>query len=233
VIPDESRSEIVRIYHEMLNGNGEWGEFSKILDVSAFGYREIRVERPLRMAFQVEEARVAELLEATTVKKLNDDAREKLVAAILARVPRQRFMDRAEFERVLMSAFKSKGVKVGAPILKAIFAVFGERDQQAEVCRDGKGRPEPDPQLREHELVPMEDGWRDYVEREVAPFVRDFWVDEGYVDHIDRDVGRVGYEINFNRFFYRYTPPRPLGEIDDELRTLEAEIAGLLKEIAA
>jgi len=45
-------------------------------------------------------------------------------------------------------------------------------------------------------------------------------------------VGRVGYEINFNRYFYRYVPPRPLAEIDAELKSLESEIAALLSEVA-
>ena len=44
-------------------------------------------------------------------------------------------------------------------------------------------------------------------------------------------IGRVGYEINFNRYFYRYIPPRPLEEINAELKTLEAEIAELLREV--
>ena len=61
----------------------------------------------------------------------------------------------------------------------------------------------------------------------------DAWVDENHRDARDGEVGRVGYEINFNRYFYRYVPPRPLEEIDAELKTLEAEIAVLLKEVAA
>ncbi len=68
--------------------------------------------------------------------------------------------------------------------------------------------------------------------REVTPFVPDAWVDESYRDARDGEVGRVGYEINFNRYFYKYVPPRPLEEIDAEMKALEAEIAGLLKEVA-
>jgi type I restriction enzyme M protein len=70
------------------------------------------------------------------------------------------------------------------------------------------------------------------VAREVAPFVPDAWVDTGYCDETDGQVGSVGYEINFNRYFYRYEPPRPLEEIDAELKALEGEIATLLKEVA-
>ena len=69
--------------------------------------------------------------------------------------------------------------------------------------------------------------------REVTPFVHDAWVDQTYRDERDGEIGRVGYEINFNRYFYKYVPPRPLDVIDAELKTLEAEIAGLLKEVAA
>jgi type I restriction enzyme M protein len=57
-------------------------------------------------------------------------------------------------------------------------------------------------------------------------------VDQTHTDDRDKGVGRVGYEINFNRYFYRYVPPRPLAEIDAELKSLEAEIAGLLQQVA-
>lgn len=81
-------------------------------------------------------------------------------------------------------------------------------------------------------MVPLNEDWREYFEREVKPFVPDAWVDETYRDERDGQVGRVGYEINFNRYFYKYVPPRPLEEINAELRQLEAEIATLLKEVA-
>ena len=87
--------------------------------------------------------------------------------------------------------------------------------------------------MRDFELVPLKEGWSDYVAREVTPFVSDAWVDQTYRDDRDGEIGRVGYEINFNRYFYKYVPPRPLAEIDAELKQLEAEIAGLLQEVAA
>ncbi|MGI3213082.1 hypothetical protein ACROSR_18465 [Roseovarius tibetensis] len=114
---------------------------------------------------------------------------------------------------------------------KAILGALSERDEAAEVCTDAKGNPEPDTDLRDHELVPLNEDWRAYVKREVLPFVPDAWVDESYTDAQDGDIGRVGYEINFNRYFYKYVPPRPLEEIDAELKALEAEIAGLLQEV--
>jgi type I restriction enzyme M protein len=108
---------------------------------------------------------------------------------------------------------------------------LSERDENADICLDVDGKPEPDTELRDHELVPLNEDWSNYVAREVTPFVPDAWVDESYRDDRDGETGRVGYEINFNRYFYKYIPPRPLTEIDAELKTLEAEIADLLKEV--
>ena len=80
--------------------------------------------------------------------------------------------------------------------------------------------------------MPLKEDWKDYVAREVTPFVPDAWVDKTYRDEADKGVGRVGYEINFNRYFYRYVAPSALTEIDAELKTLETDIANLLKDVA-
>jgi type I restriction enzyme M protein len=141
------------------------------------------------------------------------------------------FKSRAEFEKALAKGLKVAGVKIGTAIKKAILTALGERDETADACRDGEGKPEPDPELRDYELVPLKEDWREYIAREVTPFVSDAWVDETHRDERDKDVGRVGYEINFNRYFYRYVPPRPLTEIDNELKSLEAEISDLLREV--
>jgi len=146
---------------------------------------------------------------------------------------RQVFTNRAEFEKALTAALRLARIKVGAPVRKAVLAALSERDDEADICTDRNGKPESNTDLRDHELVPLREDLRDYMRREVLPFVPDAWVDEGHRDIRDRQVGRVGYEINFNRYFYKYVPPRPLEEIDAELKALEAEIAGLLKEVAA
>ena len=143
----------------------------------------------------------------------------------------ERWTNRDKFDAALSAALRRAGVKVGAPVRKAILSALSERDEDADVCTDAKGNPEPDSDLRDHELVPLDQDRRDYVRREVLPFVPDAWVDDTYTDAADGDVGRVGYEINFNRYFYKYVPPRPLAEIDAELKALEAEIAGLLQEV--
>lgn len=109
---------------------------------------------------------------------------------------------------------------------------MSERDEEAEICRDSEGKPEADTELRDFELVPLSEEWETYFGREVKPFVSDAWIDQTYRDATDGKVGRVGYEINFNRYFYKYMAPRLVSVIDQELRQLESEIANLLKEVA-
>ena len=230
-IPEAARKEIVRIYADMLNGNGESGEFYKTFDTTDFGYREIRVERPLRLNFQAAAERIERLKVAKAFRKLDADAQTAVLETLGSRLPRTVFTSRVQFDMALTAALKSNDIKIAAPVRKAILMALSERDEVADTCTDRNGRPEPDTDLRDHELVPLKEDWRDYMEREVKPFVPDAWVDENHRDMRDGEVGRVGYEINFNRYFYRYVPPRPLEEIDAELKTLEAEIAGLLREV--
>ncbi|MDG4601478.1 MAG: class I SAM-dependent DNA methyltransferase [Defluviicoccus sp.] len=109
-------------------------------------------------------------------------------------------------------------------------AVFG-------VYLEGSGRKaraveyEPDPGLRDFENVPLKEDIISYFRREVRPFVADAWIDRETVDEKDGGVGKVGYEINFNRVFFRYQPPRPLAVIDAELKAVENRILTLLKEV--
>ncbi|WP_080582727.1 type I restriction-modification system subunit M [Sinorhizobium fredii] len=231
-IPDEARADIVRIYAGFLNGESGESEVAKIFDVADFGYREIRVERPLRLNFQASADRIARLATEKAYLKLSEDERKAIEIALLG-MGDKLFTSRETFEKALAKALKAANIKVGAPLRKVILSALSEPDESADICRNGEGNPEPDSELRDHELVPMKEDWRDYVAREVTPFVPDAWVDDSYRDARDRKIGRVGYEINFNRYFYRYVPPRPLDEIEAELRFLEAEIAELLKEVAA
>ena len=113
---------------------------------------------------------------------------------------------------------------------KAILTALGERDETAAICRGKNGAPEPDPDLRDTERVPLVDGEdpvegegvpssvRAFFEREVTPHVPEAWIDTSKRDHRDGKVGFVGYEINFNRYFYRYKPPRPLPEIEADIQ---------------
>ena len=91
------------------------------------------------------------------------------------------------------------------------------------VLRDKRGNPKPDPALRDHERVPLTEDIDDYYQREVKPHLPDSW--------LDRSKDKVGYEINFNRYFYQYTPLRSLKEIAAEMLALERKSEGLLNEV--
>ena len=108
---------------------------------------------------------------------------------------------------------------------KLFRSVFTQKDPAAEpVARGGdKEGYEPDADLRDFENVPLKDDIDAYFEQEVRPHVPDAWM--------DRSKDKVGYEINFNRHFYQYTPPRPLEEIDAELKRAEEKIMRLLQEV--
>jgi type I restriction enzyme M protein len=116
-------------------------------------------------------------------------------------------------------------------VRKAILSALSERDETAAMCRDKDGNPEPDPELRDSESVPLAESVETFFAREVKPHVPDAWIDTDKRDPKDKQVGPVGYEINFNRYFYRYKPPRPLEEIEAEIRDAERDILRMLAEV--
>jgi type I restriction enzyme M protein len=88
---------------------------------------------------------------------------------------------------------------------------------------DTRGNPEPDSELRDYENVPLKEDAGEYMKREVQPHVPEAWMDEFKT--------KVGYEININHYFYKYQPPRPLEEIEADLKKIEKEIADMLAEV--
>jgi type I restriction enzyme M protein len=118
---------------------------------------------------------------------------------------------------------RAAGVRLSGAELKAVLNALGERDETAEICRDRDGSPEPDPELRDTESVPLKESITEYFKREVLPHVPDAWIDESKT--------KVGYEIPLNRHFYRYDPPRPLELIEADIKALEREIVDLLSGV--
>ena len=121
--------------------------------------------------------------------------------------------------------------KVAKAFIKAFINAFGERDPEGDIVLDKDGDPIPDDQLTDYENVPLNQDIHDYLAQEVLPHAPDAWIDESYADDYDGQVGLVGYEINFNRYFYEYQPPRDLHEIDADLKAIEAEIREILDEV--
>ncbi len=219
---------------------------SRIFPTTHFGFRKITVERPLRLNFQASAERIARLEDekgfqslAQSKKKGAAGAQEQAegralqeaIRKLVRALPGALVKDRDEFERLLDAAAKKAGVKLPAPARKAILSALSERDETAAICRDKDGNPEPDPELRDTESVPLAERVEVFFEREVKPHVPDAWIDPAKRDPRDNQVGLVGYEINFNRYFYRYTPPRPIEEIEGEIRGIEQDILRMLAEV--
>ncbi|MCY4219243.1 MAG: class I SAM-dependent DNA methyltransferase [Gammaproteobacteria bacterium] len=230
-IPDEARAEIVKIYSDFMGEQSEEENVSRIFKTPDFGYREIRVERPLRLNFRVDSERLDRLPEQRIFAKLEEDEQTGIRSA-LERIGDRLFLNRDEFDKLLIDNLRIAEITVNAPLRKAILSALSEQDDEADICTGKDGNPEPDPDLRDHELVSLFENYQDYMEREVLPYVPDAWVDEKYKDARDGQVGRVGYEINFNRYFYKPTLMRTLEEISYDILTLEGEIDNLLADLA-
>ncbi|MFD9979292.1 N-6 DNA methylase [Streptomyces massasporeus] len=186
-----------------------------------FGYQRITVERPLRLRFEVTEETLTALAEAKPVARLERSA--EFVAAVRTLLGSS-WATKSDAFIALKDAVVAAGLAwpSGAPFAKAVRETIGVRDPEGEVQKI-KGAAEPDTDLRDYENVPLGEDVEEYLKREVLPHVPDAW--------IDHTKTKIGYEIPFTRHFYVYTPPRPLAEIDAELKSLEAEIQGLLGEV--
>ncbi|MGO8867313.1 MAG: N-6 DNA methylase [Alphaproteobacteria bacterium] len=231
VTKDEEKEEIV---------------VSRIFPTTHFGFRKITVERPLRLNFQTSPERIARLDDeksfqalgqskkkgaAATKEQAEGRALQEAIRKLLRGLPNRVFKDRDEFERMLDGAAKKASLKLPVPARKAILSALSERDESAAICRDKDGNPEPDPELRDSESVPLAESVEAFFEREVKPHVPDAWIDTAKCDSKDGRIGLVGYEINFNRYFYRYSPPRPLEEIEADIRAIERDIVRMLREV--
>ncbi len=281
-ISDDQIAQLTRIYGNytdgetaevVIDGKVETRVVSRIFDNREFGFLKITVERPLRMNFAAMPERIARLDEQSAFanlavsKKRKDKSQmanevaegerlQQAVRNLLASLePKGKYMDRAVFDADLAKAAKKAKLKLTAPIKKAIFAALGERDADADICRDSNGQPEPDSELRDTENVPLPthfdvpqgfvmkpgmalpmdfgpDKPNDALNRAMRPAIEAYMqaevlphVPDAWVDY---SKTKVGYEIPINRHFYVYKPPRALTDIERDIQELEGKIAGLL-----
>jgi type I restriction enzyme M protein len=229
--------EIVRLY-------GEFAENDKvkIMPNGAFGFLRITVERPLRLRWTANADTLAAFdAEPKLAKLLTPESRAALRVE-LESWDGECFTDRKLAAKRVRDSLLRTGVG-GTPVEKAVLEVLAARDPDAEPVTDARGHIEPDPELRDNENVPLPPGpvtyeadpshrlalteYRaavdTYMESEVLLYAPDAWVDQTKT--------KIGYEIPVTRHFYRYIPPRPMAEIDAEIKQLESEIQVLLNEV--
>jgi type I restriction enzyme M protein len=231
-ISDEQIAEITRLY-----GDFEDGERVKIFPNEAFGFLRITVERPLQLRWEVTDETIDAVLAAKGIEKLPEEVVQALRELLDPHRGKQ-FVTERELIDLLGTPTSELGLAASAQ--KAIWAGLAVRDEEAPIITDRKGNPKPDPELRDNENVPLpsvavefdedpaerfetrayRDAVDDYMREEVLPYVPDAWV--------DHEKTKIGYEIPLTRHFYKYVPPRPLEEIDAEIKALEDDIQRML-----
>ena len=229
-IGPEQIAEITRVY-----GAFEENERVKILPNESFGFQRITVERPLRLRYEVSDATLLAVETSAGWLKLTEPERLALVGRLEA-LQGLGSTDRTEVARRLGPLPKA--------IENAVWDGIAVRDPDAPIVADRKGKPEPDPDLRDNENVPLpgpvdryEENPTDrlgspayravvdaYMVADVLVFVGDAWV--------DHDRTKIGYETPLNRHFYRYVAPRLLSEIDADIRAFGNDVLRLLREVA-
>lgn len=222
---EQDISLICQLYDEFRHDdNPDEPALSKIFANEDFGYRTITVERPLQLAFHVHEDTAEQVLAVKAITKL-PESDETAVREALTDLTGRSWSNREKFVADLKTALKHAGMaKPAAAVIKAIWTTVGQHDPEADIVTT-KDKPEADSSLRDTENVPLSEDIDEYFAREVLPHVPDAW--------IDHDKTKTGYEIPFTRHFYRYTPPRPLEEIQKDLRGLVTEIQVMLAEVGA
>lgn len=224
-LTDNHISEITRIYGD-LEANGR----SKVIENQEFGYRRIVIDQPLRMSFQATEERIESLHNERAFTNRDKEVQEAVKDALGTLPSSKQWMDRDEFIQAVEKAFDEKDVDVRKSVYNAIERALGERNQDAEIVTDGNGDPEHDTERRIRERVPLGQNPFEYFESEVEPYLENAWInDDGkYYDDQDGELGIVGYEINFGKYFYEYEEPRPIEDIDQEIREITGEVDELL-----
>ena len=212
---DAQIQEVVRLY-----GGFAEGARSKIFDNADFGYTRVTFERPLRLRYQMTTDDKARFLDACP--HLLDD-----VQAIDKDLGREPFLDWSACWERIETVLKKRGSRWKANEQKLFRSVFTQKTSEAVPVPKG-GRDagfEADADLRDFENIPLKEDVDAYFSREMLPHVSDAW--------LDRTKDKVGYEINFNRHFFVFTPPRPLDRIDADLQRAEDEIVRLLGEVTS
>lgn len=240
-IPESAIQEITRLYGDFVES-----EISKIFDTADFGYTKITVEQPFRLHFSVTYKRMKKLFEEKDSlipkfdalcqemfpgKHLHPAIKEpKFIMRVLeiccGLEKEKRYKNIDDFQKDFTTTWREKTGATGdidPAIIDIISLLFATHDKDADILRTTKGAPIANPDLRDTENVPLKEDIQTYFEREVLPFAPDAWIDE--------KKSKVGYEIPFTRYFYKYEAPKPSAEIMQEILSIEAELDGALAEV--
>lgn len=229
-LENEDIEKILHLYKEF-----DVNDFSKIFDKEEFGYTKVVVERPLQLNYEVNEERVENLYSVNAFAKLaqsksknpatklkeeeNGKYEQKEIIGALKKIEGT-YTNWDKFESKVNDALTN--LNFSAAMTKNIIMALSEHDDTADYVTDGKGKKKPDGKLRDTEKIPLKENIQEYFEREVLKYYSDAWM--------DTKKDKIGYEINFTQHFYKYEPPRPLEDIEADIKKITAEIQDLIKE---
>lgn len=231
-IHEKAISLITNIYAEFNEG-----EHCKIFDNTDFAYRRVNIERPLRLTFQFQMPDDETIRLYCEGLKISKDNILKFLSELEKEFGTKEHKDFNDVKfryRKLLKESKSLLLKEKDAIY--IINQMCRKDPEAkevlrEKVKEGDSIYEADSDLRDFENIPFKKNIYEYFEEEVKPHVPDAWIDEKKRDEKDGEVGIVGYEINFTKYFYKYKPLRSLEEIRKDILALEKETEGMLKLI--
>ncbi|MCC2682701.1 MAG: hsdM [Nitrosospira multiformis] len=223
-ISGEQIAEIACLYASF-----ETGECVRIVDYREFGYRRIKVQRPLRLLICITKDGIGAFQSSKAFAKMDEVEQSgwiELLRSYLGETYPYSWLE------TLAALAKDAGLsRLSKPLSTALESALGVRDSEAPVVKVD-GSPVADKELEDFENVPLGYSVDDYLAAEVLPHVADAWIDPDYIDEKDGERGKVGYEINFNRYFYKYSPPRDLRDIDVQMKAVGIEISSLLDSVA-
>ncbi|MCE5214407.1 MAG: type I restriction-modification system subunit M [Methanobacterium sp.] len=229
-LSSENIQDILNLYEKF-----EENDEIKIFDNEDFGYTKVTVERPLQLNFKVTDERLENLYAVNAYSKLakskSKDPELKLKEEAEGKKKQEEIIQALkqinttytkwdEFEKQIKKALNQ--FKISPAFTKNIILALSEHDDKADYVTDAKGKKKPDGKLRDTEKIPLKENIDEYFKREVLPYYHDAWM--------DRKKDKIGYEINFTQYFYKYEPPRPLEEIEKDIKKVTAEIQELIKE---
>jgi type I restriction enzyme M protein len=218
-ITEEDIAKIVSLYRDFKEN-----EYSKIFSTNELGYRQITIQRPLKLRFDITSDSLVRLQSNPNITHG--------VISVLETLKDKTFLDKVQFTEELSEGLKKASIKITKKLISVIVNELGKRDENAQTSRDSEGNIEADKELKDFERVPLNENVHDYFKREVKPYIPDAWIDESVRDEKDGQVGIVGYEIPFVRYFYKHTEPRKVEEIESEIKNAEVEVQQLLKELS-
>ena len=210
---------------------------SVIVPAETFMFRKVTTQQPLHAKLRLSNENIDATVNCKPLAKLSEDNRNILKDYLkeLGRTNTDALInyERGDSEAKTARSKMSKPEVTTAIISKAITDNCIERNPEYPIVYDKHENVMPDPELKDSENIPWDVSFDDYMDKEVLPYASETWIDETVIDKgplADGNVGVVGTNISFNKFFYHYEEPRKPEEIAKEILAIENGLEAFMEE---